>query len=301
MRRIMLCCLALCLTPALFAAPAQAGVLDGVLGGVLGAPKPPPPKNDRFTCRASALRASILAPVINIEPVVANNPGDPCVDDSRSLLTVNLRPTLFVDVLPTQTDVEPTSATADAAVAVVELNLPGLMLRAEVLTAHAEARCDAKTGAALLSGSSKILSLTINGTTYPVAAAPNTTINLLLAKIVINEQVFEPGKVTVRALHVTVPLLADVVVSEAIADVHGNPCPKPPQCRDKMDNDKDGYTDFPADKGCMSPDDDDETNPPKQCKDGKDNDGDKYTDYSPIKGKGDPECKNADDDDESKY
>jgi hypothetical protein len=305
MRRIMLCCLAVCLLPALLAAPAQAGVLDGVLGGVLGAPKPPPPKQDRFTCRASALRVNVLAPLISAEPVVANGPGDPCADDKRDLISVNLPPVAAVSVLPTETVVEPTYATADAAVATVQLNLaPALTVTAKVLTAHAEARCDPKTGAALLSGSSKILSLTVNGTEYAVGANPNATINgLPLVKIVVNEQIFAPGKITVRALHVSVPLLGtDVVVSEAIADVHGNPCPKPPpppQCKDGMDNDKDGKTDHPKDPGCESPDDNDETDPPKpQCSDGKDNDGDKKIDYSSTKGYGDPECKDPYDNDE---
>jgi outer membrane protein OmpA-like peptidoglycan-associated protein len=64
-------------------------------------------------------------------------------------------------------------------------------------------------------------------------------------------------------------------------------------CGDGVDNDGDGRIDYPADPGCTSVDDDDETDP-AQCKDGVDNDGDGLTDYPADKG-----CSSADDDDET--
>lgn len=66
----------------------------------------------------------------------------------------------------------------------------------------------------------------------------------------------------------------------------------PPACSDGADNDGDGLIDFPADPGCTSADDDDETDPP-QCADGKDNDGDGLIDFP-----ADPGCTAADDNDE---
>lgn len=44
------------------------------------------------------------------------------------------------------------------------------------------------------------------------------------------------------------------------------PPPPPPICGDGLDNDSDGFVDFPADKGCESADDADETDPPPKCK-----------------------------------
>ncbi|WP_420468377.1 OmpA family protein [Panacagrimonas sp.] len=41
--------------------------------------------------------------------------------------------------------------------------------------------------------------------------------------------------------------------------------PPPPVCSDGLDNDGDGLIDFPADKGCTSADDGDETDPPPKC------------------------------------
>ena len=49
-------------------------------------------------------------------------------------------------------------------------------------------------------------------------------------------------------------------------------------CSDGKDNDGDGKTDYPADPGCTSAADTDETDVP-QCSDGKDNDGDGLLDY----------------------
>jgi MYXO-CTERM domain-containing protein len=49
-------------------------------------------------------------------------------------------------------------------------------------------------------------------------------------------------------------------------------------CSDGKDNDGDGKTDYPADPGCSSADDTDETDVP-QCSDGIDNDGDGLFDY----------------------
>lgn len=43
------------------------------------------------------------------------------------------------------------------------------------------------------------------------------------------------------------------------------PPPPPPVCSDGMDNDGDGLVDFPADRGCRSADDGDETDPAPRC------------------------------------
>ncbi|HEV8359354.1 MAG TPA: thrombospondin type 3 repeat-containing protein [Candidatus Thermoplasmatota archaeon] len=65
-----------------------------------------------------------------------------------------------------------------------------------------------------------------------------------------------------------------------------------PDCNDNRDNDEDGLVDFPADPGCTSDNDNDETNP--QCNDGEDNDGDNLTDFP-----ADPGCSDAGDNDET--
>ena len=59
------------------------------------------------------------------------------------------------------------------------------------------------------------------------------------------------------------------------------PGTQPKQCNDLIDNDLDGFIDFPNDPGCTDLTDDDETDPlPFQCEDGLDNDGDLLIDMN---------------------
>jgi hypothetical protein len=62
--------------------------------------------------------------------------------------------------------------------------------------------------------------------------------------------------------------------------VSGRPGKPPKACRDEIDNDGDGYTDWPNDPGCDSKNDNSELNPDIECDDGIDNDGDNAIDYN---------------------
>ncbi|MCA1572555.1 MAG: hypothetical protein LC798_20090, partial [Chloroflexi bacterium] len=68
-----------------------------------------------------------------------------------------------------------------------------------------------------------------------------------------------------------------------------------PQCSDGVDNDADGFIDFPNDPQCESAADNSEAGAgAPQCSDGVDNDGDGLVDFP-----NDPECLNANDDSET--
>jgi hypothetical protein len=263
--------------------------------------------------------------------------GDPCADDFDQGLNVQIpssptakprkppctkptlldlnRPLVCADVVTAQTDNEDDVGEANASAANVVIvlgNMPGqqLAIQVRVLTSHAEARCvDNK---AVLAGNSEVVGLNINGNDQGIITDNNQTIPLgPLGFITANEQTKTDDKITQRALHIKLlpdtPGESDVVVAESIADVHGDPCaPPPPECSDKVDNDKDGLVDE-ADPGCHTdgdpnnpgsydPNDDDETDEPKlpQCSDGVDNDDDKFIDFPD-----DPGCESADDDDET--
>ncbi|MBI2888929.1 MAG: hypothetical protein HYY60_01325 [Parcubacteria group bacterium] len=69
----------------------------------------------------------------------------------------------------------------------------------------------------------------------------------------------------------------------------------PPQCSDGIDNDYDGFVDYPSDQWCSSPSGTSE-GPPPVCADGIDNDGDGLTDYP-----NDPGCSSLPDLDELPY
>ncbi|MGH8454650.1 MAG: hypothetical protein ACRES4_07550, partial [Nevskiales bacterium] len=80
------------------------------------------------------------------------------------------------------------------------------------------------------------------------------------------------------------------------SDTDETDTPPPPVCSDGLDNDGDTKTDFPNDPGCTSSADTDETDPvaPTACSDGVDNDGDSKIDHP-----ADPGCTSAADNDET--
>ena len=97
-----------------------------------------------------------------------------------------------------------------------------------------------------------------------------------------NDTVFNIGLQLPLGLKALPPPLAPAVAVVPVLSI----------CADGLDNDGDGLIDHPADPGCSSSDDGDETDPP-QCSDGKDNDGDGLVDFPADKG-----CAAADDNDE---
>jgi hypothetical protein len=113
---------------------------------------------------------------------------------------------------------------AEASVADVSLTVGGNTIGASFLMARANARCS--NGKASVSGSSHIAQLVINGKAITVSGAPNQTVNLLVGKVIINEQSSTANSMTVNALHVLIPGVADVIVSSAHADITcGAACP----------------------------------------------------------------------------
>jgi hypothetical protein len=272
---------------------------------------------DQFSCRASLVRVSGEGPLadVSVEPVVANDQGDPCVAEAKGILdalgvadapapfggdTYELPGELgMIQILYAETATQAgSSASARSGVAQVLLTVPGAPpVAAEVLTSRASATCEG--GTPTFDSSSQVLGLKI-GDDAPVDVSEHQhVIDLGEVVLHVNEKTTTPTSVTQQALFLDTPLV-DVVIAESVADFSGDPCggAPVPQCRDGIDNDGDGLTDFAGgDPGCSSPDDDDETNaaPVPQCRDGIDNDGDGFTDFAG----GDPGCSSPDDDDET--
>jgi hypothetical protein len=248
-----------------------------------------------FSCRASAARASVslLGITTTLEPFVANKPSSPCLSDSASLTNPNPvkvgGATLSLPAAKTVSKPTNPRASASSSVANLVLVAGTAVIKANVLSSHAEASCG--PGGAFLTGGSQVVGASLNG--LPITIPPGdatVTIPLLTGKLVLNEKdTSHAGKLIRRALHLVTPLgLADVVIAESEADYAGTPCvgaPPPPQCSDGADNDGDGKIDT-LDPGCHTdgnagnpgsydPGDNNEADPPKpQCSDGIDNDGD---------------------------
>lgn len=282
LRRLLSACAAFATTAALAYPPAAAAAAG-----------PAAQQADTFSCRASGLRVSSL--LINSEPIVSNKAGNPCADDTDSLAKVTIATLVKSGIVDTSTDADPggtPGAQSDAEVNNTTINLGGAVIKAQVLTSTASAACG--TDGAVLTGSSKVVGLTINGEQINVVDQPVTIPANPLVVVAINEQTKTADKVTQRALHVHSQLLGvDIAIAEAIADVHGNPCPPAPkpECSDGVDNaDPEDELADANDPGCHTdsdpnnpdsydPNDNDETDEPKmQCSDDVDNDDDKLTD-----------------------
>ena len=162
-------------------------------------------------------------PGLTLEPFVANRAGDPCVAENTGLLNdADLVGLGTASGAFARTGVSATQSTAEAGVADVILGVAGQTLRARVLTSQATASCAA--GQPRLTGSSQVVSLTINGQDVEIPA-DNAAADLVVAEGIVlhlNQTVTTTDQVTQRALFLETPLL-DVVVAEAVADVHNCP------------------------------------------------------------------------------
>lgn len=222
-----------------------------------------------WTCRASAAYVE-LDPVLGaqrIEPVLANgfpDRTDPdrevCAGADSGVQNIDLPPAgaaaplISLEAASASTDIDPEIAaardqtvSADGGVAqTVRIEIPGLIIDAEAVAATADAGC--VNGAPVMTGSSTIVSLSVNGTAIvlPPAGAPADIDLAPLIRIRLNQQVTEGDatspdqSLTQRAAHIELLSLvpgaepvARVVLGEAKVDRHGAVCapaPPPPAC-----------------------------------------------------------------------
>lgn len=189
-----------------------------------------------FSCRASALRLG------GLEPVVANPPDVPCVDDAAALANVPLNLGLIgvnataVDATTNQTPDDLSSAPpavgdkaeARSGVADIDITVGLVTISATVIQSQAKAQCTSSAMGLkpVLSSSSSVSAVTVNGVPLLGGGVITTPFNLVIPGVLslrLNQKINAPGSVTQRALVVTVGGLA-LVVAESQADFTGNPC-----------------------------------------------------------------------------
>jgi hypothetical protein len=146
-----------------------------------------------------------------------------------SLLNASVPGLVTAEVLHASTVGQGNASRSEASVAEVSLTVAGNTISAGLLQARAAAVCG--DDGATASGNSDIAALTVNGQTITISGAPNQRVPLLVGEVIINEQMSpRPGDITVNALHIIVPGVADVIVSSAHADITCQPAPPPPGC-----------------------------------------------------------------------
>jgi hypothetical protein len=134
-----------------------------------------------------------------------------------SLLRASVPGVLVAEVIHASTIGRSNVVRSEASVASVSLTVGGNSISASFLFARAEAGC--VNGSPDLGGRSELAELKINGQVVSVGTAPNQTINLPNGRVVINEQTRTTNSITVTALHVIIPGIADLAIARAHADI----------------------------------------------------------------------------------
>jgi hypothetical protein len=147
--------------------------------------------------------------------------------DEATLLSAEVPGVLTAQVLHAATVAQGDESRSEASAADVVVTVGGHTITAEFLIARAAARCE--RGATRLSASSDITRLTVDGTAIAVRSRPNQSVPLPGGgEVIINEQASTSDAITVNALHIVIPGVADVVVASAHADIQcAKDCPPP--------------------------------------------------------------------------
>jgi hypothetical protein len=175
-----------------------------------------------MTGRAYGAKVDLLAPLLpptpDTGPISTTNPGTfapPC--------TISLNPILNAGVLCASvvTSTNPPRSSAQATVASADI-LTGIVGVPEITVTGVQASSTTECSGS--AGRTTIARLTIGGLPVDVSSlAPNTTLNLVAAVLTLNEQIPVAGAdhgLTVNAVHLIVPKIADIVLASATSDIH---------------------------------------------------------------------------------
>jgi len=182
------------------------------------------PRTAAAACSMFGGRATVVqANALGVVPVVLSDTGN--LDSTggakeAALLNTSVPGLVNGEVLHATTVGQDNYSRAEASVAKLNLTMLGNTISADFLMARSNANCG--SGGATVSGSSEIAGLVVNGQSVAVTGLPNQTIPLPAGVLmVLNEQISsvqgQNGSITVNALHLTAPGVADALVSTALA------------------------------------------------------------------------------------
>jgi hypothetical protein len=208
-------------------------LLAALAAAVVATTAATPASSTTFSGRATALQGNVLT--IPLGPFA--DTGD--VSASGGALEANLldlnQAGVSAEVLHATVFAGGSESKAQATLAslsLADIAGTGNSVSASFLMAEATASCS--NGTASISGGAEVANLVVNGEPVVVTGAPNQEVSLPLGgKIVINEQPVASasggnGELTVNALHIMIPGVADIVVASAHADIQCGG--GPPQC-----------------------------------------------------------------------
>ena len=183
-----------------------------------------------FSGQAKVVDATVLGNSITLVDTGQVDAGGGSLE--KSLFNYPLAPpapdplggALAAEVLHATVVAHGNSSHAEASVASFTLTAAGETISAEFLMAQATAKCTGST--ATVAGSSEIVGLQATGVPpITVTGGTNQHVPLLVGEIILNEQTTDSGAsassggITVNALHIKIPAVADVTVASAHADI----------------------------------------------------------------------------------
>lgn len=185
---------------------------------------PNPTPINTFSGQATALQAQVLGSAITLSQTnplpSAGGAEEASLLESNGVLGV-----LSVRVLHAATVGHGDKASSEASVAGININVGLTSISTGILMSRSKALCNSSNNP-VLSGSSEVVGLVINGIPIVVSGSPNQTIALPLGlgEVIINEQsqsiLGKYGEITVTALHVRLIGVADIIVSRSHSDIN---------------------------------------------------------------------------------
>lgn len=216
---------------------------------------------DAFYCQATGVEVEGSAPRVHGSTDAACQPGESESSDADATLDVvsakGLRQWTSGDSIFGDGRM---GAQAISEVERARVTLPGLVVEAENLSAGLTGSCNGYGVDPFSPLGSGVGFVSINGLPIGVPFGGNQTeIRRGDAVITLNYRLFWGSTGVASALVVRLGA-REIRVATARVGMLGDPCAPPPrfQCSDGIDNDGDSKTDFPADTGCLTADDDDE-------------------------------------------
>jgi hypothetical protein len=181
---------------------------------LLSWPKTAAAQCSRYGGRATVVQvnAAGIVPVVLGDTGYINSTGG--INDA-SLLGASVPALLAGEALSATAAGAGRSTRAQASLSNLKLTVAGNTIGAAFVTAEATAYCGSGS-----TGSAKIDGLVVNGQSVVVTGTPNQTVSLLGGGyIILNEQTTNSGSITVNAIHLRVPAVADAIIDSASAAI----------------------------------------------------------------------------------
>jgi hypothetical protein len=184
-----------------------------------------------YSGRASVVRANV-DDLASSSLVTVNLPSTGGVRE-KNLATAEVESLVTAQALHAKTEGTDDFARSEASVANLALDVLGHTVSADLIESESRAEC--RSGRVVLSGSSTLANLMIDGFAITATSEKNQTFPLLgpdeteVGRVIVNEQRRRRsdgfGQITVNAIHVVIDAamdgrLADVIVSQAQSDLH---------------------------------------------------------------------------------